>query len=581
MSFSSSATARIFDSMFEDAYATGVGGSIHIGNANVEIVRTTFERSTCGTSGSVVSINDGSTVLFDQCILREAEGLSGAIYVSGTGDGTFVNVSRSTITNCKGPTFGGGVYARGEMFIQDSTFENNEAVGVDGADIYSASSNTIPALRSDGLVLVKSCDGLELSDVSDALVGTCADAEVTSNYCMPAACDDVAVGIDCFCLLDGLVRTTEPLPAGCMSSGKLYLDVPSSGTLTMRALKPESASQEMVLSNAGSQPFDWALTTSFAQDFIVSPTAGSLAAGELIKLTAVFASARTQARAASCVEREHRDYRSRLTRFVSPNHRYVGNITISALSGVCKCRSQQLDVAVKIDVSAEAHANNSQFSLSNGGEISAYGELAFTVNPADLTGMPIKDASNIAFNAELLHPTSSGRRRLQAGSTTCSVSYTTAGHGGACKLPTLTTGERIAGDFTLVVFDMASKLVGGSGTVVRVESCPEGYFFHSPNAECKACPKGALCPGGKVLPIPEKGYWSELKGYADLGKVYECVHRENCRGGTGYSSACWESQATVDACEIDLCSFDRTEVRRRSVLRHFDVNLILPRRSVR
>ena len=95
-------------------------------------------------------------------------------------------------------------------------------------------------------------------------------------------------------------------------SGKLTLEVPSSGVMTIPAIKPENASLEMVVSNAGFEPLEWAATTSFAQDFVVSPTTGRLDAGELIKLTAVFMSARTQARAAPYVKRalEHGSARS-------------------------------------------------------------------------------------------------------------------------------------------------------------------------------------------------------------------------------------------------------------------------------
>ena len=76
-------------------------------------------------------------------------------------------------------------------------------------------SNTIPALRSDSVVLVQSCTGLNSSDAPDAIVGTCADTE---DFCMAEACDDVAVGIDCFCLLAGVTPTTESLPAGCVAA---------------------------------------------------------------------------------------------------------------------------------------------------------------------------------------------------------------------------------------------------------------------------------------------------------------------------------------------------------------------------
>ena len=103
-------------------------------------------------------------------------------------------------------------------------------------------SNTIPALQSASTMLVQSCDGLEPSDVSDASVGVCA---ATTQFCMPAACEDVTVGIDCFCFLDGVTPTTEPLPTGCINSGELAMTVPSSLELPLVVVKPGNLTQEV------------------------------------------------------------------------------------------------------------------------------------------------------------------------------------------------------------------------------------------------------------------------------------------------------------------------------------------------
>ena len=91
-------------------------------------------------------------------------------------------------------------------------------------------------------MFVQSCDGLELSDMSDASVSVCA---ASTQFCMPAACEDVAVGIDCFCFLDGVTPTTEPLPAGCLNSGELAMSVPSSLELPLVVVKPANATQEV------------------------------------------------------------------------------------------------------------------------------------------------------------------------------------------------------------------------------------------------------------------------------------------------------------------------------------------------
>ena len=95
------------------------------------------------------------------------------------------------------------------------------------------------------------------------------------------------------------------------------------------------------------------------------------------------------------------------------------------------------------------------------------------VDPKDATGMAIKDASDLAYSGELVSPTSS-RRRLQSGSTACSVVYdsTAAQHKGSCDMP-MSGEENVAGAFTLNVVDAAGESVGGGGSSFEVSSCPE------------------------------------------------------------------------------------------------------------
>ena len=119
---------------------------------------------------------------------------------------------------------------------------------------------------------------------------------------------------------------------------------------------------------------EWELTTHGLPDLHVTPKSGTLDAQSLVILNAEFASAKSQARAAP----------------------YVGNITFRAVSGVCVCRPQTLTISVEIDVSADAHANNSQVSLGNADTVKAGTEsLTFSVAPSDVTGMPMLDASDV------------------------------------------------------------------------------------------------------------------------------------------------------------------------------------------
>ena len=126
------------------------------------------------------------------------------------------------------------------------------------------------------------------------------------------------------------------------------------------AHKISNVSHEIVVSNLGDEPLEWDLSTMGLLS--VSPSAGSLGPQELVILTADVASARMQARAAP----------------------YEGNVTIAAVRGVCKCKPQEITIAVSITVTADAHAANSAFSMGNADSVNAgTGTLGFGVSPAE------------------------------------------------------------------------------------------------------------------------------------------------------------------------------------------------------
>ena len=102
----------------------------------------------------------------------------------------------------------------------------------------------------------------------------------------------------------------------------------------------------------------------------------------------------------------------------------------------------------------------------------------------------------------------------------CSVTFLTAEdvHEGRCVLP---THDKIpvAGSFRLSVSLPTGELVGGSEYAIDVVACPEEWFFHAPSGRCQACDTSkSVCNGGKQLPIPRRGYWSDLDN-AELGFV--------------------------------------------------------------
>jgi hypothetical protein len=149
--------------------------------------------------------------------------------------------------------------------------------------------------------------------------------------------------------------------------------------------------------------------------------------------------------------------------------------------------------------------------------------------------MVIRDSAEVQFSPILTHDLVVARnddgqaRRLGDESdddgtivVVCSVIFLTTEdvHEGRCAMPS-DNKIPLAGSFRLSVLLASGELVGGSEHGINVTSCPPEWFFHSPSGRCKACDTSkSVCNGGKELPIPKKGYWSDL-GNAELGFV--CV----------------------------------------------------------
>ena len=129
-------------------------------------------------------------------------------------------------------------------------------------------------------------------------------------------------------------------------------------------------------------------------------------------------------------------------------------------------------------------------------------------------------------------------------------------------MPTV-DGEHVAGDFSLEVIDGAGDLVGGSASPFTVSSCPVDYFFKQSTGKCTSCPAGADCAGGKQLPVPQPGFWSELVGYADLGEVFEARTR-------AFRPVSWNARA-AHACARRESVHTQGELQRR---RHVQPKLL-------
>ena len=144
----------------------------------------------------------------------------------------------------------------------------------------------------------------------------------------------------------------------------------------------------------------------------------------------------------------------------------------------------------------------------------------------------IQDSAEVQFSPILTHDLAirdeyGQARRLGAndddGKTivvVCSVTFLTTEdvHEGRCAMPS-DDKVPLAGSFRLSVSLPSGELVGGSEHGINVAACPSEWFFHTPSGRCKACDmSNSVCNGGKELPIPKRGYWSDLHN-AELGFV--------------------------------------------------------------
>ena len=118
----------------------------------------------------------------------------------------------------------------------------------------------------------------------------------------------------------------------------------------------------------------------------------------------------------------------------------------------------------------------------------------------------------------------------------CSVTFLTAEdvHEGRCAMPSYDKAP-LAGNFRLSVsLPSTGELIGGVEHSINVAACPEEWFFQTPSGTCKGCDTSkSVCRGGKELPVPKKGYWSDLDN-AELGFVCVTMIADDFCGLGGY-----------------------------------------------
>ena len=192
---------------------------------------------------------------------------------------------------------------------------------------------------------------------------------------------------------------------------------------------------------------------------------------------------------------------------------------------VCVCRSQTLQMTIELIVTAGTSAANSYIEIIDSNNVEASGELTFYIVPVDDEGLLIRDSGAVQFSPVITWvghhgPTVRRRRPLDEIVVVCSVKFLTAldVHEGSCRMPTL-DGAPLAGSFALSAELASGEQVGGSDYSVEVTSCPKDWFYHKPTGACNICDlEKSECRGGRELPVPKRGYWSDLAN-ADLGFV--------------------------------------------------------------
>ena len=153
------------------ARAGSHGGSICAeGGGSATFADSTFLDAQAGTVGGLARIFTASRAEFVRCSIAATTSPTSVFQIDDPGSS--LSIVDTVIANI----------TRGSVIIDDTTGDEF-ATQLDLVTFDA--SNTVPALQSASTMFVQSCDGLELSDMSDASVGACA---ASTQFCMPAAC---------------------------------------------------------------------------------------------------------------------------------------------------------------------------------------------------------------------------------------------------------------------------------------------------------------------------------------------------------------------------------------------------------
>ena len=89
---------------------------------------------------------------------------------------------------------------------------------------------------------------------------------------------------------------------------------------------------------------------------------------------------------------------------------------------------------------------------------------------------------------------------------------------------------------------------------VTCNECIEGFFVHPLTGQCKVCPQGAICKGGKSLPSSKEDYWQDTSSAEALAQDhYEC-EADRCDHGADPHIKCLSSAEALQNCNSSSLS---------------------------
>jgi predicted outer membrane repeat protein len=438
----SQSAVSVTDSTFFSNVALVQGGDVHL-EASADFYGCTFANSSaplaCASNCNshlntcdYMVVNEGET-----CANLEADGCDcgGCQYCSSVTEKSATAASLYTTSELKIQESIFANFSVGDYILRQQADTDTTPIEVDTS---SFQDNAVPAFCSNEQMIIRNTAGLNQADVIDvAIVLGCDDSELLDYCAATEYCTDGSpiIGIHCYCTADG--DLVDPSRGPCLASADAFVPVTH---FTVLARKPTSGVAVLTFNNQGDKDLEWTLREAGnpeGANWTCSPTAGVLSSSDM---AVVYLSLGP-------------------TNLASRDAIYSTNFTF--VSSSYSATNRAITIALDAVVSVPLSPSLSNVMLINTGNLEASGDLEFSIRPKGQHGLPIFDASDIAFLATL--------RNAFTTDVTCRVTFDIEmkAHSGLCTLPLL-----VAGDFSLFVTDVAGAPVGATSHNLTVSRCP-------------------------------------------------------------------------------------------------------------